>query len=329
MRHIGSFFFLLWFLAYPAYCLETESESWTDRPQDILVYIDLLNLSSVNSVDQTFDANFYFELTWKDDSLGHAGPGSKMMSLANIWNPEIQILNQQRIQHTFNRQAEVYPDGTVVYRQRVFGTFSQPLNLRSYPFDQQTIQIKLVPAGFSPNKVRLIIDDTSGIAKDLSIPDWKVLNWEVRSEEIGIGQKNIRLSMAMLSIELKRHPKFFVIKVLLPLVLIVFMSWTVFWINPMNTAPQISVSITAMLTLIAFQFSMTSMLPPLALLTKLDWFVIYTTFLVFFSLLEAVYTTGLASSGRLEEALRLDRKARWVFPVLFLLALIDSLYLTN
>ena len=97
----------------------------------------------------------------------------------------------------------------------------------------------------------------------------------------------------------------------------------------MNTSAQISVSVTAMLTLIAFQFSMTTMLPRLALLTKLDWFVIYTTFLVFFSLLEVVYTTWLASSGQPEKALRVDRKARWIFPVLFLFALVDSLYLTK
>lgn len=326
----GSFFFLLLsFLSNTAYGQDLDFEAWTEQPQNILIHIDLLDLYSINNVKQTFDANFYFELKWNDDSLSHAGPGSRMINLEEIWNPQIQILNQQQVQHTFTRQAEVFPDGKVVYRQRVFGAFSQPLELSSYPFDQQTIQLKLVAAGFSPANVKLTINDTSTIAQNLSIPDWSVLEWRVLSEEIGIGHKNVPMSMAVLSVDLKRHPRFFIVKVLLPLVLIVLMSWTVFWINPMNTGAQISVSVTAMLTLIAFQFSMTAMLPPLSLLTRLDWFVIYTTSLVFFSLLEVVYTTSLASSGQAEKALRTDRIARWVFPALFLLALVDSLYLTN
>jgi hypothetical protein len=107
------------------------------------------------------------------------------------------------------------------------------------------------------------------------------------------------------------------------------MSWTTFWISPADIGPQISVSVTAMLTLVAFRFSMTSMLPRLSMLTQLDWFVLYLTLLVFLSLLESVYTTHLASSEQLEKALRVDRFSRWLFPALFLLAMVDSFFLTD
>jgi len=305
---------------------ETESEAWVSQKKEVRVFMEMLDLGSIDSVSQTFNASFYFELVWLDDSLKHAGPGSLKMKLDEIWNPLIQILNQQSIQQTFARRVEVFSDGRVVYRQRAWGTFSQPLQLRDFPFDEQTIRIDLVAAGYSPEDLSLTIDNGSGIAPVLSIPDWSVLDWRTQSGVIETGPENTPVSTASLVVDLKRHPGFFIVKVLLPLVLIVLMSWTVFWINPQNAGPQISISVTAILTLIAFLFSMSSMLPRLPMLTRLDWFVMYSTFLVFFSLIEAVYTIRLANSGDLEKALLADRVARWIFPLLLLAMLIHSFY---
>jgi hypothetical protein len=308
---------------------ETESRAWTDQQRTVLVHMELLDLVSINSVEQSFTANFYYELKWQDDSLKHDGPGSRRLSLDEIWNPQVQILNQQSIQKTLGLRVEVFPDGSIIYRQRVWGTFSQPLKLKKFPFDQQTIAIKMVPTGFAPEDIHLIIDVSSDVPSELTIPDWSLMDWNTASEDMVFGQEKNRLSQAALEINLKRDAGFFMAKILLPLALIVFMSWTIFWISPIDVGPQISVSVTAMLTLVAFRFSMTSMLPRLSLLTQLDWFLLYLTLLVFFSLLESVYTTHLAGAGQLEKALRIDRFSRWLFPALFLLALVDSFFLTD
>jgi hypothetical protein len=55
-----------------------------------------------------------------------------------------------------------------------------------------------------------------------------------------------------------RLAQYYLLKVILPLLLIVMMSWTVFWIDPTNGGPQISVAVTSMLTLIAYRFSIGS-----------------------------------------------------------------------
>jgi hypothetical protein len=51
------------------------------------------------------------------------------------------------------------------------------------------------------------------------------------------------------------------VKVILPLILIVAMSWIVFWIDPEESGIQISVAITTMLTLIAYRFAVGADLP--------------------------------------------------------------------
>lgn len=322
-------FLLLTFWSVLTFGDNPTKDAWADQRREILVHLELLDLLSISSVEQSFTASLYFELSWLDPSLRHEGPGSLQMSLDDIWNPKVQLLNQQSVQYTFAPLAEVYPDGTVVHRQRVFGTFTQPLDLGKFPFDRQKIKIVLVPAGFAPEVVSLVVDDSSGVESEFTLPDWSLLDSEVRSEVITIGQADIPLSSAVIEAEVKRHSGYFVVKIIFPLTLIVLMSWTIFWINPIHIGPQISVSVTAMLTLIAFRFSMISMLPPLSMLTRLDWFVHYLTFLVFFGLLESVYTTGLASSGQVEKALRVDRIAKWLFPVMFILAILASFVFAN
>ena len=201
--------------------------------------------------------------------------------------------------------------------------------MAKFPFDQQKIKIELVSVGYGAELVCLVVDSSSGVESELTLPDWSLLDSGVRSEVIRIGPTDTPFLSAVLEAEVKRHSGYFVVKLMLPLTLIVLMSWTIFWINPIHTGPQISVSVTAMLSLIAFRFSMVSMLPPLSMLTRLDWFVHYLTFLVFFSLLESVYTTGLASAGQVEKALRVDRISKWLFPAMFVLAVLVSFIFTN
>ena len=47
---------------------------------------------------------------------------------------------------------------------------------------------------------------------------------------------------------------------------------------------------TSMLTLIAYRFAIDSQLPPLPYMTRLDVFILTSTLLVFFSLIEVVVT---------------------------------------
>ena len=115
------------------------------------------------------------------------------------------------------------------------------------------------------------------------------------------------------------------IKVIAPLVLIVAMSWAVFWIDPKESGSQISVAITAMLTLIAYRFAVGSDLPRVSYLTRLDYFILGATILVFASLIEVVVTSSYARTGNLERARAIDRWSSWLFPVMFILLSVQAL----
>jgi hypothetical protein len=61
-----------------------------------------------------------------------------------------------RVVATFPQTAEINPDGTVMYRQRYWGSFSQPLELKTFPFDAQKLTLTLANVGFGMRSVRLL-----------------------------------------------------------------------------------------------------------------------------------------------------------------------------
>ena len=117
-----------------------------------------------------------------------------------------------------------------------------------------------------------------------------------------------------------RNVQHYILKVILPLVLIAIMSWSVFWIDPLNASSQISVAVTSMLTLIAYRFAVDSQLPRLPYMTRLDAFILTSTLLVFFSLIEVLITTILDNNQQTERAKKIDRYCRIIFPVIFAIA---------
>jgi hypothetical protein len=302
-----------------------QAQQAVTQTRDVEVGVMLLDIEEVNSVSQSFVANFYMNMRWQDTSLAHAGPDSISRDINEIWHPRIQILNQQKLTRTFPETVEILPDGEVIYRQRVWGSFSQPLDLVDFPFDSQRLEITLVEVGFGTTDIRYKIGPSSGIADSLSIPDWQILGWDFATDTIQLNEA-LNSEAAVFSLDVKRHYSFFVLKVIFPLILIVAMSWLVFWIDPSMAASQISVSVTAMLTMIAYRFAIGGMVPRLPFMTHMDHFVMASTVVVFISLWEVVYTAHLASVDQLAKARRIDFHARWIAPVIYTVIVLETLY---
>ena len=155
------------------------------------------------------------------------------------------------------------------------------------------------------------------LAPNLSLPDWKVESWRLDfSPYTPLPGFEPSSSFAVV-FEAKRKAGFFLWKILFPLIFIVAMSWIVFWIDPELTGTQISVATTSMLTLIAYRFVVGQLVPNVSYLTRMDYFILGSTVLVFSALLQAVVTGVLAKAKKIRSAQRMDRWCRILFPALF------------
>jgi hypothetical protein len=298
-------------------------------PTEISVGIWIVDINNIDSAQQSFSAEIALMLRWKDPRLAHTGSGVVRYPLEQVWHPRVGIANETAsVIRKLSEWVEVEPDGTVIYRQRYAGAFTQRLRLQSFPFDRQTFHIQIVAVRYLPNEVRFVPDEewvrnglknAGGIAPSITLPDWTIEKWETRPLTYAL-TPGLQFSGYVFEFTASRNVQHYILKIILPLILIVMMSWSVFWTDPTNSNTQFSIAVTSMLTLIAYRYAVDSQLPRLPYMTRLDVFFLISTLLVFFSLIEVLITTILDNDQQSARAKKIDRHCRVIVPAIFIAA---------
>src|SRR6266478_9289882 len=253
-----------------------------DGPTQVSIGIWIVDIASIDSAQQNFTAEAAIALRWKDPRLVHTGSGIVRYPLEQVWHPRVVIVNEtSSVTRKFPDIVEVESNGTVIYRQRYAGAFTQPLRLKSFPFDRQTFHLQLVAVRFRTNEVMFVPDQdwidnglkqAGGIAPSITLPDWAIENWNTKSLSYALAP-GFEYSGYAFEFTATRNVQNYILKVIFPLVLIVMMSWCVFWTDPANSNTQFSIAVTSMLTLIAYRFTVDTQLPRLPYTTNLDAFI--------------------------------------------------------
>jgi hypothetical protein len=242
------------------------------------------------------------------------------IALKDVWYPELAVMNSGRLFERWPPEVIVGPDGRIQYLQRFYGTLASYHSLHDFPFDTQSITLSFFPLKFSENEVTISADSTfTGIGDRLNISDWNVVSTQATIDRFSAEAFDRTHARYNLTITAERIRGFYIWKILIPLSLIVAMSWCVFWIPPDQYIAQIGLAATAMLTMIAFIFATTTMVPALGYYTLLDLFIVGSTVIVFLTLLESLATGYLFTREKGNVATRIDRICRFAFPVSFFL----------
>lgn len=149
-----------------------------------------------------------------------------------------------------------------------------------------------------------------------SLAQWTMTGLASSVEQIpGVGDQSVTEIRFTLSIA--RRFNFYIWKVFLPLLVMVILSWTVFWIDPSELSSQVQISVTTILTVIAFAFAIQANLPKVPYLTFIDLFFLVCYLFVFATAIEITAEHVTGRSGHLERARRLNRLSRVVLPLAF------------
>ena len=288
------------------------------KPTEVAVGLQLINVTGIEDISQTINIDFMVTQEWTDQRMV-AYEGCRY-SLDEVWTPQIEVVNSGRLFKHVQESVEVLGNSRLRQVQRYSGALVFGYDAHRFPFDTQNIVITLLSEEYAQDNIVITIDKsvTGRNPAEFDIPDWLIsdVNALIVTKHFEILNRNH--SAFEFHIPAERRFGYFISKVIVPLMLIVFMSWTVFWIDPSQVGPQISMSATSMLTLIAFQFAMVSMLPRLSYFTIMDRFTLGSTFLVFLALFESITTNYLVTNDKVNLALKMDRYCRWIFPVIFL-----------
>jgi hypothetical protein len=304
------------------------SDLITERPDppgtatgvDVAVY--LLDVDAIDDVNQKFSVDMFLRIKWQDTRLALTADQQtgklRQLSLEQIWTPHAIIVNDRGLELQLPLVATVDDVGNVTYRQRMSGELAANLQFREFPFDTQRLEIDIVSYLYSPKEIRFASNiQTIGDSVVFSAIGWR---FEILDAEIGefkIPSEQIVRARTTYVVQAKRDAQYYLLTMLLPMTLIVFMAWTVFWLQPDIVPPRIGISTAAIFSLIAFGFSMRLSLPPVSYMTRADIFVIGCTLLVFLALGVAVIGSRLAKSERMEKALQINAISRWLYAILF------------
>ncbi len=307
--------------------IEADQAREAGKEREVKIMISIIDLDEVDTASQSFTASVFYLAQWNDLSLVPKVAEPTQVDLAKIWNPYLVFLNHQQIWKAFPESVQILPGGEVVYRQKVWARFSQRLDLTDFPFDRETLEVPIVAinsgarlTSFDPSEQK-----QSGV-RAISAPDFEIVSSQSFPFSYSPAPGVRSVSGYEIQINVRRRHSYYVLKIIIPLCLIVVISWLPRWLDAETLGTNIGVSMTAFLTLVAYIFTVAALLPRVPYVTRMDRFLVGSVCLVFFGLLQ---TVGGATLIKRKPYLvrRVELRSRFVYPLLLVLVLAGSFLL--
>jgi hypothetical protein len=295
-------------------------------PTEVSIGVYVIDIMGINNPEQAFTADIYVTAGWQDKRLSEESLGDSLeycrVKLNEIWHPNMEIINRRTMNRVFEDTVQIDGEGNVIYKQRGIGELTTPVDLKDFPIDRQLFSIRVSSFSYDASEVSLVLNES----ETGRLGRFSLAGWSIEPGEAGVTTQNIvpqNRSFDLLYYELiaEREYGYYLWKVFFPLALIVFMAWTVFWIDPSQLGAQVGVSGAAVFTLISFHFSLGYYLPTVSYLTRADKYILGSTILVFLALGEGILTSYLANNDRHDLSMKIDRWSRVIYPGLFLMCI--------
>jgi hypothetical protein len=296
------------------------------QPLDVTVGLHIVNIASIDEVNEQFQMDAYLLSQWTDSRLAYTPTGpddnERNYSVGQIWIPQLEIINAATPRTRYDVSIRVKPDGSVNYTERCRVGVSSKFALRRFPFDRQTLNVIIHPFLIDGPHVRFKLGSNetwtaSEFESYSSLAQWRLTAVEPRIVE-GPVYEGQTVPEARFAISVQRRSSFYLWKVFLPLLLMVFLSWAVFWIEAGDLSNQVQVAVTTILTVIAFAFAISATMPRLPYLTYIDAFFLECYIYVFLAVVElmTVHVTHRTEARR-DLGLTIRKYSRWLIPASF------------
>jgi hypothetical protein len=281
----------------------------------VQVGVVIVGIYDVSEKSSSWSADYYLNESWLP------APG---------FVPHTAVDNEIERKSTPVDETELR-EGRCFRSRRLHSILRTSFNLRTFPFDQQSLVLVVTDEDFTAKQlhyegpVRAGLDD--GVLHQLAA--WKVmpgLHFERMARAFPWDPGSPDYEYATFSVTVRRHVSFHLGKYFLPLLLIVIVSFAVFWIDPEDLASSVQVSVTCLLAAVALQLSEASELPDVSYLTIADRAFATSYVAIALAVLQVIYTNALVRRGSKEIAVRVDRWCRVAFPACLALALVVAVW---
>jgi len=316
-------------------------------PVVVTVSFELRDINHIDDETETVEFTGVLKLSWHDprQAFDPAAEGTEekvyqgnfqFNEVFDGWFPQLILVNESGMYEKRGVLLRVRSDGSLSLYETVDAVAKIDLDLRRYPIDQQRLKAVFHVLGFDSNEIvlRLEPDFNDG---DLDIEEsFQIPQWDLTGIKSSIGTRNTPLigkgsttSTFIVSIDLQRRSYFIFRLVVLPLIIIVILSWSVFWMDKTSLGDRISVSFIGILTAVTYQVVLSEILPRISYVTVINGFLLFSFFTMCMTVIINLRVGYLDRHGMSEAGNRLDHRCRWMFPVIYFGVLLVTAWMAS
>jgi hypothetical protein len=236
-------------------------------PAEVKVGVYVNDIQSIDLHNYSFVADIYL---WFRDTDAELVPGQSFEWM-NMFAPDDHV------------QTDIYPepvrqpDGSDYQVFRHQGPFAAKFSVKTYPFDKHFLTIEIEDQAWDANRL-VYSPDTVTLNPEIVLPGFEIgqptLEVKNRPYPTNFGETATpepeAYSRAIVSIPISRPVASGVTKALLPVFIVVLVAAAALLLRPEHVEARVGLSITALLTLVALQFSAQAALPDVGYLLMLD-----------------------------------------------------------
>ena len=297
--------------------------------------LHIVELTQVDEVINTFTIEGFMDLVWCDPRMAYEAENEeelgekillkeKAQALLNeIWWPAVTIANQVNARNIENQELVILSDGTIEYKEKFSAELEAHYDLKEFPFDRQKLEIEIESFAWHDDVLIFKMNEEKiGFSTDFEIAEWHIENVESKIESVKDIQDRATFSEFLMEIEVVRKYDYYLWKIIIPLILLVMISWSVFWMIGDKLVDRMSISMTGILTIVAYQFIISDILPRVSYFTFMDTFLSISFFVMLMSVFENIIVNNLDLVEKPAQAQKLDMVSRIAFPLLYFVSLI-------
>ena len=292
------------------------------QPTPVAISIQLDQISDISQRDGKFGVVATMRMHWRDPAYAF-NPASCRCSFKTLdengfrhfleernarW-PEFAFYNLQGRRLNQGEFIFIESNGTAHYMERFSAYFQTPdLDFRQFPFDSQRFHI-IVDSIYAGERYKFTVSPTkNGMGNDLGVDEWLISGFETR-----ITQTEDMKSRFIFDISAKRHIRYYLLKIFMPLIIILMTSWATFLLKDYNK--RIDVTGAHLLLFVAFNFTIANELPRLGYTTFMDAILASSFVVGALLIMFNVWLKREETAGRLAETKTINRILLALYPI--------------
>jgi len=289
---------LLLIINYNSYSEQKPAENKTL----VQIGIYLNHIERIDVKAQTFYAEFYLNMKWKGN---HSANNFELMNANDF---ETYFLQEWTDRDT-NWLA-----------CKVRGTFRCKMDVSNFPLDNQKLLIQLGDFVWVEDSLEYVINkNLMGKYRDIYSAEWDITGYN--AQVIQFNEMGDKYSVLEYSVDVERKTTSFLIKILIPILIVMGVSMLNLFIDKKELEACIGLGVTSLLSIIALYFSISDNLPDVNYATTVDKMMMGSYLVIFITMIEIVLAHNFIRKDNLWMLNRVENLSKWLIPSGYLLFL--------